>query len=214
MYIYILLHTSTEKGTAMEQTDTILKIVGNETRRRILSLLSEEPHYISEIAKKLQVTQPAILKHLSILENANLIENFWKDSPVGAARKYYRICDSVGLEIAINPKTFKVNKQPQETTCPKFSEIERTIRQLTSSINEAKDLSAKAERARKLIRTADTLLACIDFRKDKWVCGNCRQVTSLRKETAQIILNVASGDVEAGLRKLMDAVDQITSGVG
>jgi predicted transcriptional regulator len=197
----------------MEPTDKILQIVGNETRRKILSLLSEEPRYISEIAKKLEVTQPAILKHLSILEKANLIESFWRDSPMGAARKYYRICDSVGVEIAINPKGFRVSKQPQRTICPRFSQIERKIRQLTTEINAAKDLPTKAVGARKLIKTADTLLACADFEKGRWACENCRHVTSLRKETSQIILHVSSGDVESGLRKLIDAVDQLTSGL-
>lgn len=197
----------------MELTDTILQIVGNETRRKILSLLSEEPCYISEIAKKLEVTQPAILKHLSILEKAKLIESFWRDSPVGAARKYYRICDSVGVEIAINPRGFQVNEQPERAVCPKFSQVERTIKQQTAMINEAKDLPTKAARARELMKTADTLLACTDFKAGRWACENCRHVTSLRKETSQIILHVSNGDLESGLRKLIDAVEQLSTGL-
>jgi predicted transcriptional regulator len=201
------------KEEPMEPTGRILQIVGNETRRKILSLLSEDPHYISEIAKKLEITQPAILKHLSILEEAKLIESFWKDSPIGAPRKYYRICDSLDVEIAINPKSFLVNNQPQRRICPKFSQTEPKIKQLTAETNEAKDLPTKAVKARELIKTADTLLACTDFENGNWTCKNCRHVTSLRKETSQIILHVASGDVEAGLRKLIDAVDQLTAGL-
>jgi predicted transcriptional regulator len=197
----------------MEPTDKILQIVGNETRRKILTLLAKEPRYISEIAKILEVTQPAILKHLSILEKAGLIESFWKDSPVGAARKYYRICESVGVEIAINPKSFEVNKQPQKTSCPKYSEIERTIKQQTEEINKAKDLTTKAAKARELMKTADSLLACADFEEGKWNCETCHQVASLRKETSQIILHVSSGDVESGLRKLIDAIVQLSTGL-
>jgi predicted transcriptional regulator len=195
----------------MEPTDKILQIVGNETRRRILSLLSEEPQYISEIAKKLEVTQPAILKHLSVLEKGGLITSFWKDSPMGAARKYYRICDSIGVEIAINPQGFKINKQPQKTLCPKYSDTEKTINQLTNEINNSKNLTAKAAKARELIKAADTLLACTDFDKGIWNCETCRQVASLRKQTSQIILHVSDGDVESGLRKLVDAMDQLTN---
>ena len=197
----------------MEPTDKILQIIGNETRRKILTLLAKEPRYISEIAKILEVTQPAILKHLSILEKAGLIENFWKDSPVGAARKYYRICESVGVEIAINPKSFEVNKLPQKTSCPKYLETERTIKQLTEETNKAKDLTAKAAKARELMEAADLLLACTDFEKGKWNCETCHQVASLRKDASQIILHVSSGDVESGLRKLIDAVDQIATGL-
>ena len=197
----------------METTNKILRIVGNETRRKILTLLSEEPRYISEIAKKLEVTQPAILKHLSILEKAGLIKSFWRNSHVGAARKYYQICKSVGVEIAINPKSFKVNKQPQKTSCPKYLETERTIKQLTEETNKAKDLPAKAAKARELMKAADSLLACTDFEMDKWNCETCRQVASLRKDASQIILHVSSGDVESGLRNLIDAVDQIATGL-
>jgi predicted transcriptional regulator len=197
----------------METTDKILQIVGNETRRKILTLLSEEPRYISEIAKKLEVTQPAILKHLNILEKAGLIKSFWRNSPVGAARKYYQICKSVGVEIAINPKSFEVNKRPQKTSCPKYLETERTIKQLTEETNKAKDLTAKAAKARELMKAADLLLACTDFEKGKWNCETCHQVASLRKETSQIILHVSSGDVESGLRKLIDAIVQLSTGL-
>jgi ArsR family transcriptional regulator len=197
----------------METTGKILQIVGNETRRKMLTLLSQEPHYISEIAKKLEITQPAILKHLTILEEAGLIESFKKDSPMGAARKYYRICNTVGIEVAINPKSFKVNKQFQTTSCPTYVKIEQTIKQLTEQINQAKDLSTKASRARELMKAADTLLACIDFEKGKWSCETCHQMAILRKETSQIILRVSNGDIESGLRKLIDAINQLSAGL-
>jgi predicted transcriptional regulator len=197
----------------VEPTGRILQIVGNETRRRILTLLSQEPHYISEIAKKLEVTQPAILKHLSILEEAGLIESFREDSPLGAARKYYRICDTVGLEVAINPKGFKVNKQPPLTNCPTYVKTEQTIQLLTAQINKAKDLPTKAVKARELMKAADMLLACTDFEKGKWSCEACRQVAALRKETSQIILHVSKGNIELGLHKLIEAVDQLSKGL-
>jgi ArsR family transcriptional regulator len=197
----------------MESNDKILQIVGNETRRKILTILSEEPRYISEISKKLEVTQPAILKHLSILEKAGLIENFWRKSPVGAARKYYRICDSVGVEIAINPKGFRVNKRPQRLSCSNYLEKERTIKQLTDEINRTKSVTTKAAKARELLKMADSLLSCVDYERGKWNCETCHQVASLRKEASQIILHVASGDIESGLRKLIDAIDQLAAGL-
>lgn len=197
----------------MESNDKILQIVGNETRRKILTILSEEPRYISEISKKLEVTQPAILKHLSILEKAGLIESFWRKSPVGAARKYYRICDSVGVEIAINPKGFRVNRRPQKVNCSNYFEIERTSKQLTDEINRAKDLTAKAAKARELMKVADSLLSCADYKRGKWNCETCHQVASLRKEASQIVLHVSNGDIELGLRKLIDAIDQLAAGL-
>ncbi len=197
----------------MKSMNQVLGILGNETRRKILGLLSEEPHYISQIAKKLDVTQPAILKHLSILEKAGLIENFWRKNPLGAARKYYRICDSVGIEIAINPKGFKVEKRPQTMSCSKYLEAERAIGQLTEEINRAENLITKADKARELVRAADSLLSCTEYKKGNWSCEGCHRVALLRKEVAQIILHVSKGDVEAGLVKLTEAINKIAAGL-
>ncbi len=197
----------------MNSTEKVLQIIGNENRRKILTLLSEEPHYISQIAKKLDVTQPAILKHLSLLQKAGLIESFWRKNPLGAARKYYKICDSVGIEIAINPNGFRVARCPQRMSCSKHIEAERAIKRLTEEINRAEDVDTKAAKARKLVEAADSLLTCADYEKGNWNCENCHRVASLRKEVAQIVLHVSEGDVESGLRKLTEAINQLASGL-
>jgi len=197
----------------MKSMDEVLQIVGNETRRRVLTLLSEEPHYISQIAKKLDVTQPAILKHLSLLEKAGLIESFWRKNPLGAARKYYKICDSVGIEIAINPKDFRVSRHPQRMSCPKYLKMEQAIKRLTEEINRAEDVALKAAKAQKLSELAAVLLLCKDYDKGNWSCENCRRVASLRKDVSQIILHVSRGEVESGLRRLTETINQLMSGL-
>jgi predicted transcriptional regulator len=197
----------------MKSMGKLLEIVGNETRRRILELISEEPQYISQIAKKLDVTQPAILKHLAVLEKTGLIESFWRRNPLGAARKYYRICDSVDIEIAINPQGFRVDERPQKMSCSKYQQTERVIKRLNEEINRARDVTTKVSKARELMRVADSLLSCADFERGNWNCENCHRVTSLRKEASQIILQVSSGDVEAGLRKLTEAINKLATGL-
>lgn len=195
----------------MESNDKILQIVGNENRRKILTILSEKPQYISEISKRLEVTQPAILKHLGVLESAGLIDSFWRKSPVGVDRKYYRICDSVGVEIAINPKGFKVDRKPQKLSCSTFVETERISKKLVAEINEAKDVTTKATKAKELIEVVDSLLSCAEYDKDQWNCKICHQVASLRKNACQITIDVAVGNIESGLHKLIDAIDQIAT---
>lgn len=197
----------------MKSMGQILEVVGNETRRRILKLLSEEPHYISQIAKKLDVTQPAILKHLAVLEKTGLIESFWRRNPLGAARKYYRICDSVDIEIAIHPQDFRVDERPQKMSCSKYLQTERVIKRLNEEINRARDVATKVSKARELMRVADSLLSCADFERGNWNCEICHRVTSLRKEVSQIILHVSSGDVAAGLRKLTEAINKLATGL-
>jgi len=196
----------------VKSVDHILQIVGNETRRKILNLLSEEPHYISQIAKKLDVTQPAILKHLSLLEGAGLIDSFWRKSPLGAARKYYKICDSVDIEIAINPEDFTVTRHPPRMSCPRYLENEKVIEQLTEEINTAEDLATKAAKARKLMQITDALLSCKKHENKKWDCENCHRVASLRKEVSKIILHVSRGELESGLRTLTETINLLLSG--
>jgi len=195
----------------MKSVDAVLQIIGNETRRKILTLLSEEPHYISQIAKKLDVTQPAILKHLSLLERAGLIESFSRKSPLGAARKYYKICDSIGIDISINPKGFTVTKQPRRMNCQKCLEMEEVIEQLTEKLNRAEDLAEKAAKARELLEFADDLLSCENYDSGDWGCENCHRVASLRKEVSQIILHVSRGEIEPGLRRLTETINYLFS---
>jgi len=193
--------------------DKVLQIVGNETRRNILTLLSKEPHYISQISRKLGVTQPAILKHLSVLHKAGLIESFRRKSPLGAARKYYKICDSVDIEIAINPKDFRVTNRFQEMSCSKYLEMEQVIKRLTDEINSTRDVATKAAKAQELMEMANALLSCRDYEKRNRNCEDCRRVASLRKEASQVILHVSKGDIELGLRKLTETINQLVAGL-
>ena len=54
----------------------ILDILGNSTRRKILTVLSEEPMYFNQLAKKIVIGQQAILRHLQALEDIGLIETY------------------------------------------------------------------------------------------------------------------------------------------
>jgi len=197
----------------MKPADNILQIVGNDNRRKILSLLSEEPQYISQIAKKLDVTQPAILKHLSLLENAGLIESFRRESPLGAARKYYKICDSVDIEIVINPEKFRVSRHPRKMSCSKYLETEGKTKRLTEEINKAEDLAVKSDKARELLEIANDLLSCENCERGSWNCDNCHRIASLRREVSQIILQVSGGEIESGLRRLTETINDLVSGL-
>lgn len=193
----------------MESRGRLLKIIGNETRRRILALLSEGPQYISEISKNLGVTQPAILKHLALLHEAGLVESFTRESRLGAPRKYYRISSSVNLEVAIDPRDFRVTARPPGIDCPTYIRLESGMRRLSAEINEARDLSEKAEKARSMLETADKLLNCEDHDGERWTCKNCHKVASLRKKVSEIVIKASTGDLTSGLHALTSIVDII-----
>lgn len=92
------------------EVDRILNILGNETRRRILHLLAEEPHYFIQISRDLRVSQQAVMKHLELLESLGLISSFRVKSDLAAPdRKYYRLSRSLYLSIGITEDNVNIH---------------------------------------------------------------------------------------------------------
>lgn len=67
----------------------MLSMIENPTRRRILEALSREPHYPFQLARELRVSQPAIVKHLKVLEEGGLVGSYREDSDRGPAKRLY-----------------------------------------------------------------------------------------------------------------------------
>jgi len=56
--------------------ETIMDILGNESRRKILELLSRKPCYVSEISYYLGMAPKAVLEHLDKLVKAGVVASF------------------------------------------------------------------------------------------------------------------------------------------
>ena len=93
-------------------SNLILDILGNDTRRKILGILSQEPMYFNQLAKEIEVGQQAILRHLQALEDNGLIETYAEESDLGAPdRKYYRLSTSFILTISLSEDDFTVTNK-------------------------------------------------------------------------------------------------------
>lgn len=57
----------------MSTAEKVFEALSSTTRRRVLAYLSERPLSAGEIAQKFDMSQPAVSKHLSILEAAGLV---------------------------------------------------------------------------------------------------------------------------------------------
>lgn len=53
----------------------VLKAISNENRLRILKILEEKPMCVCEIRKVLELSQPAVSRHLTKLKDAGLIRS-------------------------------------------------------------------------------------------------------------------------------------------
>ena len=51
------------------------KGIGNENRYNILQTLMKGPLAVGEIAKKVNIPQPAVSQHLKVLKSGNLVED-------------------------------------------------------------------------------------------------------------------------------------------
>jgi len=115
----------------MEEHGRLLDVLGNETRRRILLLLTKRPYFISELSKELNVGQKAVLEHLRILEGAGLIEGRVEKIPRGRPRKYYQIKRGIRLEVLLTPYSF--GTEMYEPKAPRTTKEYEEVKQLIKS---------------------------------------------------------------------------------
>ena len=75
-----------------EQHSVILKAIADETRLRLVRLLSREELNVQELCDILQMPQPRISRHLAVLKQINLV----RDRRDGT-RAYYSLCNLSGI---------------------------------------------------------------------------------------------------------------------
>ena len=62
-------------------------VLGEPNRRAILDLLRDGERAVGDLVDRLEVSQPAVSKHLRVLKEAGLVE-----ARTDAQRRFYRIC--------------------------------------------------------------------------------------------------------------------------
>src|SRR5579875_2896322 len=92
----------------------IFDVLSNETRRRILEILAEEPAYLNQLTREIRVSQQAILKHLEYLQERGIIKSFIVRGEGGTPpKKHYEIDDSV-LLLSEPAKSLLGRSEPKE----------------------------------------------------------------------------------------------------
>ena len=95
-----------------QEIGELLDLLGNDTRRRILEALANEPKYFIQLSKEIGVSQQAVLKHLFLLEKFGLIESFKAKSNLAAPdRKYFQLNRSVYLSIGITGNSMEIKME-------------------------------------------------------------------------------------------------------
>src|SRR5512135_399354 len=89
-----------------EEIDSVLSVVGNPVRRKIIKRLSQEPSYSLELSKELGMGQQLIAGHLNIMEREGFLGSLVETSPVGPSRKMYFLKKSVYLSVGFGPHLY------------------------------------------------------------------------------------------------------------
>ena len=76
----------------------ILDILGNRNRRRIIELLREKPCFVTEISERLMISPKAVIDHLQMLEEANIL-SFRSDD---RRRKYYYLEHDISIQVHLD----------------------------------------------------------------------------------------------------------------
>ncbi len=108
----------------VSRAETILDILGNESRRRILELLSRKPCYVSEISYYLGMAPKVVIEHLEKLEKAGLVASFEE-----GRRRYYYIPSNTCLEVIISPHKFEVRVSSDSKPVPDMPSLIGEIRE-------------------------------------------------------------------------------------
>ncbi len=146
----------------MEQIDldTLLAIIGNPTRRQILRKLVKEDHYPLQLSKELSISQQAIMKHLKVLEEAELVKSIFRKSDTGPPRKFYVATQSLTIVIDMSPEQFSEDLR--------FHDIEQVIQAEadTQALRNAENLRIKLTEFMGMIATVNSELDNIAQERD------------------------------------------------
>jgi predicted transcriptional regulator len=140
----------------LEDIDVLLDVLGNDTRRRILQLLADEPRYFIQLSKDLGVSQQAVLKHLDMLERHGFISSYESESEFAAPkRKYFQLDKSCMLAIGITRDAveFVFRDIPlQEFESAGEDRELRTVAKEVSQIEKESDIARKLNSSDKLLK--------------------------------------------------------------
>ena len=118
-------------GYGQQRLDATFAALADPTRRAILARLATGEASVSELAEPFEMTQPAISKHLKVLERAGLI--------------------SIGHDAQRRPRRLQAAALAEATEwLERYREFwERRFRRLDAVLNELKSKEKKSGRTRK-----------------------------------------------------------------
>jgi ArsR family transcriptional regulator len=89
-----------------DELDSLLQVLENPVRRRIVKRLSQGPSYPLQLSKELGLGQPLVAKHLAMMEKAGVVTSEMESSPRAPKRRTYSLAKSVSITLDMAPNLF------------------------------------------------------------------------------------------------------------
>lgn len=150
--------------TRLSQVDSILRIVENPVRRKIIKRLSQEPTYALELAKDIGETQQLVTTHLALMERDGFIGSNFESSPVGPKRKFFFLKHSAYLAVSFGPHLYNEQFLNFEQLPSKLSDYAVEFLERITSIKQTPQ-SPKIEFLSKLLSDIDSKLTLLEDEK-------------------------------------------------
>ncbi|WP_290899304.1 metalloregulator ArsR/SmtB family transcription factor [Ferroglobus sp.] len=124
------------------RVEELLELLANESRRRIIELLSRKPCYVSEISYSLRMAPKVVLEHLEKLEKAGIVKSFEE-----GRRRYYYIEKPLSLSITITPYRFVTNVSENALSAEEvFKEIRELFEKKSMTVSDFIRKASEIER--------------------------------------------------------------------
>ncbi|MDR1722077.1 MAG: ArsR family transcriptional regulator [Methanobrevibacter sp.] len=102
------MNDGTDNNLNNVDMEDILDVMGCRTRREIINLLREEPKFVSEISKELEIGQKAIIEHLRAMEEIGILNSSFKKIVRGRPRKYYDMPHDFNINITVTKNSLDI----------------------------------------------------------------------------------------------------------
>ncbi len=172
----MLVNNSKDRGW-----EELLELLANESRRRILHLLTKKPCYVSEISYALRMAPKVVLEHLEKLERAGIIRSYEE-----GRRRYYYIDKTFNISITISPHRFAVEVLNEES-----GGLQKTFSEVASMMNRkaGKELSEVFEKLKEMERAFRLLQKDVSDRIDELIDRMIAELDRMRiDEVSKIVL--------------------------
>ncbi|MDD4255205.1 MAG: ArsR family transcriptional regulator [Methanofollis sp.] len=98
------------------EVSRLLDILGNRNRRRIIDLLRLKPCFVTEISDKLMISPKAVIEHLQMMEQEEILSSFHDDR----RRKYYCLVREIRVDVRLEGNETAPFPRPGESRGAKY----------------------------------------------------------------------------------------------